>query len=783
MKLLIVLTLVMLARSAWAQGGDEKRIDSLRKVIATHPQDTTRSLACAHLAKALADANRLDEAHAAVKKGIRIAKQADFRNGVAWNAYREANLYSDRGKLKEGLTAYRQALQSFQSLKNQRLTAACHSEMGLVHAGMGEYDSAVHHYQTAYRLDSMRGDDYKASIPMANLAFVYLQRGQLPEALAKYQTALRLLRNSDDQGLKATALSSIGSIYGQMGEPEVALSYELRAASLFDSCACDHANLATLLFNMSDHAQNEAQADRYLRRAYRLADSLGDMRILANAGVSMANRLIERQQLDSAWVYLSRSEQAAALSQEIDAKAFVALTSGLYYQKRGQHVLARERLNQALNVFGEMNSVEGMMRSCQSLYSADSAVGDFRAALAHYRLYRQYEDSLRSENSAREIGRLEAQFEADKKMEAERQQRASERSRNQWMLGSAAGGLLFALLLAFTLYRGRQKEKRANAEITAQRDRLDEANQKLHELDRMKEQLTGMIVHDLKNPLNVVMGLSALAPDEGRLQVIRRAGQQMSQLVSNLLDVQKYESAAVVLDKRDCRALDLLREAADQTSFLAESKRISFQIDSDPWLSVEADGAMIVRVLVNLLTNAIKYGPNEDRLLLEALRDGAGGAVFRVTDHGPGIPAAKIERVFERYAQVDGGRPSGQLNSTGLGLAFCRLTVESHGGAIRALSEPGRFTTFEFTLPKAGMAVAASSETKLTQEAEPELTARQKEALAPVLERLRDLPAYELTGILDLLDLIDDPAAKAWKNAVETAALTGHTDRLRQLLA
>ena len=324
------------------------------------------------------------------------------------------------------------------------------------------------------------------------------------------------------------------------------------------------------------------------------------------------------------------------------------------------------------------------------------------------------------------------------------------------------------------------------ASVETSRNELADAHEELHRLGELKDALTGMVVHDLKNPLQAVLGLATLPPDAARLQVIRHAGQQMATLVSNLLDVQKYETHALNLQSEPVPALEILQAATLQTDYLAQQKHIGFDVQAPADLVVEGDRDLLERVCINLLTNAIKYAPNGDTLVLEAIHDGEQGALFRITDHGRGIAPDQLEKVFDKYAQVDGGRSMGKLRSTGLGLTFCKLTVEAHGGAIRAHSAEGQFTTIEFRLPKARLLNHATSNGRPPDRvASSDLTRELRHRYAPTLAALAACEPHEISHIFDLLDGIDDgtPALLAWRAAVERAALAGDTVRYRQLLA
>jgi len=245
--------------------------------------------------------------------------------------------------------------------------------------------------------------------------------------------------------------------------------------------------------------------------------------------------------------------------------------------------------------------------------------------------------------------------------------------------------------------------------------------EKLLELDNFKDAMTGMIVHDLKNPLNAIIGLSSMNPDDEMMQMVNSAGNQMLNLVLNILDVQKFENTEVKLNVNELSIYLLADEAVHQVSLLVKQKKQRLINSIPPQTIGCADPEIIVRVFVNMLTNAIKYTPNGGEIIIrqkaiiqnqtelisnDLMPDNFKNEnVFKtpfciicVSDTGQGIPEDKIHLVFEKFGQVE-AKKSGGVRSTGLGMTFCKMVIEAHGGNIWIKSEVGKGTDFYFTLP------------------------------------------------------------------------------------
>ncbi|HHX42078.1 MAG TPA: hypothetical protein GX715_19145 [Armatimonadetes bacterium] len=235
----------------------------------------------------------------------------------------------------------------------------------------------------------------------------------------------------------------------------------------------------------------------------------------------------------------------------------------------------------------------------------------------------------------------------------------------------------------------------------------------LHSLRIARERQTELIefvVHDLRSPLtNVMAGLHLLAdPDNETLtDTHREAGEialisaeRMKHLIDALLDISRMEGDRMPIRLTDVQPCQLADGALNQVSLWARNARVSIARDYPPDARpVRADRALIERVLVNLLGNAIRHSPPQTVITLRIANVGDAVA-FSIIDQGPGIPAEWLSRIFDKFTQV-AARKSGAAVGTGLGLTFCRHAVEAQDGRIGIESQEGEGTTVTVTLPAA----------------------------------------------------------------------------------
>ncbi len=205
-----------------------------------------------------------------------------------------------------------------------------------------------------------------------------------------------------------------------------------------------------------------------------------------------------------------------------------------------------------------------------------------------------------------------------------------------------------------------------------------------------KERLSAFLVHDLKGPVGgidlhaqVIMRDKALS-DESRSSAthIRTEARQLNRLILNLLDIAKGEEGKLIPQRTMVELRGLAEQAIQELEVTANAREVRLKLEATPTTSL-VDPDLIRRTLSNLLENAIRHAPRNTDVTTSMVRDG-GWVTIRVADRGKGIPAEMRERVFDHFVQVDGEASQVSRAGRGLGLAFCKMAVESHGGTIRA---------------------------------------------------------------------------------------------------
>ncbi len=226
------------------------------------------------------------------------------------------------------------------------------------------------------------------------------------------------------------------------------------------------------------------------------------------------------------------------------------------------------------------------------------------------------------------------------------------------------------------------------------------------EAEQIKNQLLSTVSHELRTPLASIKGFATTllrqdvrwdeATQREFLRIIEEESNRLEELIDNLLDMSQMEAGALRIQREPTQLRRLVREAVENAQRRTESHWFVMDLPAE-LPRVWADPRRIRQVLNNLLENAIKYAPNGGQITV-ACEVETEGVVVSIADQGEGIAPEYLERVFDRFFQVDGAATR-KTGGSGLGLAIAKGILDAHGGAIWAESEPGHGAVFRFSLP------------------------------------------------------------------------------------
>ena len=274
--------------------------------------------------------------------------------------------------------------------------------------------------------------------------------------------------------------------------------------------------------------------------------------------------------------------------------------------------------------------------------------------------------------------------------------------------------------------RRRQDDFRLRQELKIRNEQIDESFQKLSQLDRLKSEFFSNVSHELRTPLTLIISpiddllrkdSNIAGPTRECLETARRNALRLLKLISDLLEVVRLEEGRTELRREAVDLSVFVPAMVESVGQLARMKGLSLRNTGELTpLVVQGDPARLEKVVLNILTNAIKFTAAGGSITSKWWREN-GSAIVEITDTGVGIPEEALPRLFERFHQVDGSSTR-KYQGMGIGLALARDLVEAHGGKLSAKSQLGKGTTLRIELPMTAE-TAAPAPVQKTDQADP----------------------------------------------------------------
>ncbi|NOQ25750.1 MAG: hypothetical protein GQ564_10355 [Bacteroidales bacterium] len=369
-------------------------------------------------------------------------------------------------------------------------------------------------------------------------------------------------------------------------------------------------------------------------------------------------------------------------------------------------------------------------------------------------------------------------------------------TRYGFIIGSLVELVLFSFALGYrlkflqdeknmmqqSLFLSERKQKNELEKQVKERTiELIKTNNHLNRLSKFKDDMTGMIIHDLKNPLNTIMNVLPKEKTDPKFRIIKQSGFVMLNLVQNILDVYKSENAELNLNKTQQSIANIINMALSDVHYLSKQKGVSFEFQAYLSYELKVDLDIIKRVFINLFTNAIKASPNNQKIKIELHYKQKKISVF-ITNLGKDIPKTRQQEIFKKYKQLD--NTEFQSSSTGLGLAFCKMAIEAHNGKIGVKSDSKVGTTFWLTLPNAICSNTEKTTETYFEKKKLALSEEEKKYLSPFMHKLQNLKVYEIWMINKILENIEpnSDGITEWLEELDDAIYADNNEQYIDLL-
>ncbi|MEO8146894.1 MAG: tetratricopeptide repeat protein [Bacteroidia bacterium] len=662
-----------------------KIIDSLQIVLKTAKEDTAKVKALARLAYEFENSNP-DTAIYFANAAIALATKLDYQMGIARAHFYKGSALINLAEFDNALKELNAALLIFDRLLHSASLGTkaiildykmrVYTEIGNAEYMMGNFSEAMTSFSTCLKISEESGDKSSVADAYNNLGIIYAEQGNYPEALKAQLNALKFREAGNDREKMAASYNNIGSIYDGMNNLTEALKNHIASLEIKkelndkQGISQSYNNIGNIYASLRNFP--EALKNNYASLA--ISKERGDKTGMASAYTSIA--LVNQKQGNLSEA-LENYFNALKISEEVGDKenlADVYTEIGKIYGMQKKNIDALLYLKKGLALSYEIGSPEHLYKTYSGLTSLDSAMGNYKDALNHYKLSITYRDSLFNEENTKKIVQSQMEYEFDKKEAKEKaiQEKkdalaASEVKRQRTIRNSTFAGLAFLLLFSIVVYYQRNK-------ISWEKKRSDQ-------LVVDKEMLIKEIHHRVKNNLQVISSLLELQSEtieDDKAKAAVMEGQSRVQSIA-LIHHKLYRADEMASVEFKSFVTDLYTQV--ESVFKKPNTEVEFKIIADE-TNISIDAAVPLGLIINeLLTNTFKYamGQNRKNIISIALGEGERESegvsknfklVYR--DNGPGLPVGyDLE------------------NSISFGMKVIRLLTEQLGGNLIFYNDNG----------------------------------------------------------------------------------------------
>jgi signal transduction histidine kinase/Flp pilus assembly protein TadD len=546
--------------------------------------------------------------------------------------------------------------------------ASAFRNKGVFAYNRGNYQEALKHLNRALSEFQNLQDVHGQGSVLTNKGLVYWKLGEHSKAMECYMFALQINMQMNDKVHQCGTLINIGGLYQTMGNLDKAIEFYEQALDFAKACDL-YLEWGTVLSNIGTvyYYKNEKQKalDYFLESLEIRTKTHQEREIsvsLLNAGAAYFDLGQVKKGLEMMKKSLERRRAMGDKSGE--AHTLQAVGHALLTSKQYQASIAY--LMESVTLSQEIGTKNIEKQAQQLLAEAYRELGDYQKAYEHFVKFHELEKALIVEQSEERTKKLTLKYELDKS------QREAE------------------------LYRLK------NEELALLNEELQQANQ-------LKSELLSIAAHDLKNPLQTIMGFADLIGEESKqlssinkkASLIRRAAQKMLRLIQDLLETAAIDSGKLELNRRKSDLGLLVQTVSENFYLMAEAKHQKLEMSIEENCMVNIDVERMREVVENLISNAIKYSPPEKTIRVTVSRSINSTVRLSIQDEGQGLSEEDMKKLFGKFQRLS-ARPTGGESSTGLGLSIVKKLVEMHGGKVWAESEgKAKGATFFVELPLA----------------------------------------------------------------------------------
>lgn len=631
------------------------------------------------------------------------------------NSFEMSNIPEAQLALKKAFKLARQLQDSFKIAKTS-------SEIANTYILTGEFQKALDQYNIALQYYPAKDDSYNSTL--MNMSQAYRGLNEYNKALSQLMKSRKIYSQSGDYQNLAISENNIGEIYRvNIKDHKKAQSHYHRAAAA-NLKVNNKAGLAQNYHNLSSLFLDKAQPDSalfYAQLSKKLKEETGDEGGLASANHNLGSVYYLMGEYAKAIEYFTKSLEQSKKFQLMEGFYHNNIRLGQVYFELKEYQKSKEYLQQALNIAKQAGQLDLMADVYNALYEVYKKQGNSTQALHYFEKAQTLSDSIAVIQSDQHLAELHTRYEADLAeaenlvlREKNNLQEVEYQNQRMLLYLSAASSLLLLIvgvLLVRSLKQRNQAlagEKRSNAELARQYQKIKESEEKLEQANTLKNKILSVLGHDLRSPLNSISGLLSIiemsdeiSPEELK-ELLSDLKKEMDVSLATLEEILAW--ARLQMDEKG-KMLQEINAAAFMEDILAiyepqiRAKELTINVQANPETSLWADRNQMRSIMGNLFSNAIKFSPENEAITIH-FEEKDNHSKITLTDRGRGISAEVLKNLNQRNVLISENGTSGE-RGTGIGLRIVKDFIEDHNGTLHfAVNEFGG-TTVTVLIPKA----------------------------------------------------------------------------------
>ncbi len=685
MKKYLILFFILLIITSNTSAINNQNLDSLKTILKSLKEDTNIINTYIIISHNFGNKEKFDSCNTYIDKAIILSKKIANNKYLAKTLDYKGKIYRKSGMYDKSLKLHLQALDIAKKINNKHLIVTILNNIGVTYRRLAEDNKALIYHFKALKLAQELNDMKNLATANNSIGIIYTYQGSYDDAALYFNKAMKIEQKRNNIIGVAINLNSIAWVYESKKDYDNAIKYYKQSLEVN---------------KQMNNKKGMAICNNDIGKIYR---TIGEY----NKSIEFYNKT------------LKINEQAGDKRHIATSRIYL----GEVYADIGDYKTSLKQLQTGLKFARQVNSKRLIMSGLEQLSHTYEKLGNTQKALDSYRNSIKYKDSIFNEEKAMQIVKMQTIYETEKKRkEIERQKNELSQKeeiikqkniqRNISILGSIM--LLITLIVIFRNFRQKQKVNKIlrtqKEEITNQSEKLHATNKELIRTTKLKELFFARISHEIRTPVNVIVGFTNLM-EKMRLdqkttsyvENIKTSCKSLLVTINDLLDFSKIDAGKLKIENIEFNLLELMSNFKKTMSVATEQKNIKFTVINDKLIPkyLIGDPFRLNQILTNLVANSIKYTNENGEIKISTTlinqNNNDETIQFAVSDTGIGISKNKLKSIFKNYTQAEDDTTR-KYGGTGLGLAIVKNLIDLQKGNIKIESEVGKGTFFIFII-------------------------------------------------------------------------------------